>query len=184
MGPDRAGAQAQPLGLAAPGRRTPEPPVKAPPAQGTRHGRQGAVKERYGDPMKVILNIIWLVLCGIWMSLAYVVAGLVCFLLFFLIITIPFGIAAFRIANYVLWPFGRTIEARRDAGVGSLIGNIIWIIFAGWWLAIGHLVTGVALCLTIIGIPLGIACFKIIPISLLPLGVQIVPTASVAAGRV
>ena len=76
----------------------------------------------------------------------------------------------------MLWPFGRTIEARRDAGVGSLIGNIIWIIFAGWWLAIGHLVTGVALCLTIIGIPLGIANFKIIPISLLPLGVRIVPT--------
>ncbi len=126
--------------------------------------------------MKIILNIIWLVLCGIWMSLAYLLAALVCFLLFFLIITIPFGIAALRIANYVLWPFGRTIEVRRDAGVGSLIGNIIWIIFAGWWLAIGHLVTGIALCVTIIGIPLGIANFKIIPISLLPLGVQIVPT--------
>ncbi len=126
--------------------------------------------------MKIILNIIWLVLCGIWMSLAYLLAALVCFLLFFLIITIPFGIAALRIANYVLRPFGRTIEVRRDAGVGSLIGNIIWIIFAGWWLAIGHLVTGIALCVTIIGIPLGIASFKIIPITLLPLGVQIVPT--------
>jgi uncharacterized membrane protein YccF (DUF307 family) len=126
--------------------------------------------------MKTILNVIWLILCGIWMSIAYVFAGLICFLLFFLVITIPFGIAAFRIANYVLWPFGRTIETRRDAGVGSLIGNIVWIIFAGWWLAIGHLVTGVALCLTIIGIPLGLANFKIIPISLLPLGVQIVPT--------
>ncbi len=126
--------------------------------------------------MKTILNVIWLVLCGIWMSLAYVLAGIVCFILFFLIITIPFGIAAFRIANYVLWPFGRTIEARRDAGVGSVIGNIIWIIVAGWWLAVGHLVTGVLLCLTIIGIPLGLASFKIIPVSLLPLGVQIVPT--------
>jgi uncharacterized membrane protein YccF (DUF307 family) len=102
-----------------------------------------------------------------------VLAALVCFLL---IITIPFGIAALRIANYVLWPFGRTIEARRDAGVGSLIGNVIWIIFVGWWLAIAHLVTGTLLCLTIIGIPLGIANFKIIPISLLPLGVRIVPT--------
>ena len=126
--------------------------------------------------MKTILNVIWLILCGIWMSLAYVVAGIVCFILFFLIITIPFGIAAFRIANYVLWPFGRTIEVRRDAGVGALIGNIIWIVVAGWWLAIGHLVTGALLCLTIIGIPLGIASFKIIPISLLPLGVRIVPT--------
>ncbi|HUK70179.1 MAG TPA: YccF domain-containing protein [Streptosporangiaceae bacterium] len=126
--------------------------------------------------MKTILNVIWLILCGIWMSLAYVVAGIICFILFFLVITIPFGIAAFRIANYVLWPFGRTIEPRRDAGVGSLIGNIIWIIVAGWWLAVAHLVTGVALCITIIGIPLGLANFKIIPVSLLPLGVRIVPT--------
>ena len=126
--------------------------------------------------MKTILNVIWLILCGIWMSLAYVAAGIICFILFFLVITIPFGIAAFRIANYVLWPFGRTIEARRDAGVGSLIGNVIWIIVAGWWLAVAHLVTGVALCVTIIGIPLGLANFKIIPVSLLPLGVRIVPT--------
>ncbi len=126
--------------------------------------------------MKTILNVIWLILCGIWMSLAYVAAGIICFILFFLVITIPFGIAAFRIANYVLWPFGRTIEARRDAGVGSLIGNVIWIILAGWWLAVAHLVTGVALCVTIIGIPLGLANFKIIPVSLLPLGVRIVPT--------
>ncbi len=144
-------------------------------------GRAGAHERKplgkgCGDAMKTILNVIWLILCGIWMSLAYVVAGIVCFILFFLIITIPFGIAAFRIANYVLWPFGRTIEVRRDAGVGALIGNIIWIVVAGWWLAIGHLVTGALLCLTIIGIPLGIASFKIIPISLLPLGVRIIPT--------
>jgi uncharacterized membrane protein YccF (DUF307 family) len=123
--------------------------------------------------VRLILNLIWLVLCGLWMALAYVIAGLICFVL---IITIPFGIGAFRIANYVLWPFGRTIEPRRHAGVGSLIGNIIWIVLFGWWLALGHLVTGVALCLTIIGIPLGLASFKIIPITLLPLGVHIVPT--------
>jgi uncharacterized membrane protein YccF (DUF307 family) len=123
--------------------------------------------------MRLILNLIWLVLCGLWMALAYVVAGLICFVL---IITIPFGIGAFRIANYVLWPFGRTIEPRRRAGVGSVIGNIIWIVLFGWWLALGHLITGVALCLTIIGIPLGLASFKIIPITLVPLGVQIVPT--------
>jgi uncharacterized membrane protein YccF (DUF307 family) len=123
--------------------------------------------------MRLILNLIWLVFCGLWMAIAYVVAGLICFVL---IITIPFGIGAFRIANYVLWPFGRTIEPRRHAGVGSVIGNIIWIVLFGWWLALGHLITGVALCLTIIGIPLGLASFKIIPITLLPLGVQIVPT--------
>ena len=126
--------------------------------------------------MRTILNIIWLVLCGIWMSIAYAIAGLFCFLFFFLVITIPFGIAAFRIAGYVLWPFGRTIERRGSAGVGSLIGNILWIIFLGWELALAHLITGALLCLTIIGIPLGLANFKIIPISLVPLGVQIVPS--------
>jgi uncharacterized membrane protein YccF (DUF307 family) len=126
--------------------------------------------------MRFILNIIWLVLCGIWMSIAYAVAGLICFLLFFLVITIPFGIAAFRIANYVLWPFGRTITRHPRSGVGSLIGNILWIIFLGWELALGHLITGILLCITIIGIPLGLANFKIIPISLVPLGVEIVPS--------
>jgi len=128
--------------------------------------------------VRVILNVIWLVLCGIWLAIAYVLAGLIAFIL---IITIPFGIAAFRIANYVLWPFGRTTVPRRDAGVGSLIGNILWIILFGWWLAISHLVAGIALCLTIIGIPLGLANFKMIPISLLPLGVQIVDSDRVGA---
>ncbi len=132
--------------------------------------------------MKTLLNVVWLVLCGFWMAIGYALAGLVCFLLFFLIVTIPFGIAAFRIAGYVLWPFGRTIDPRREAGLGSLIGNIIWIVLFGWWLAIGHLVTGIALCVTIIGIPLGLANFKIIPISLVPLGVQIVPTGEPAPG--
>ncbi len=126
--------------------------------------------------MRLILNIIWLVLCGVWMAIAYAVAGLVCFALFFLVITIPFGIAAFRIAGYVLWPFGRGIERRPAAGVASLLGNILWIILFGWELALAHLVTGVLLCLTIIGIPLGLANFKIIPISLFPLGVRIVPS--------
>ena len=126
--------------------------------------------------MRFILNVIWLVLCGIWMAIAYALAGLLCFVLFFLVVTIPFGIAAFRIANYVLWPFGRTITRRPGSGIGSLIGNIIWIILFGWELAIGHLITGVLLCLTIIGIPLGLANFKIIPISLVPLGAEIVPS--------
>jgi uncharacterized membrane protein YccF (DUF307 family) len=129
--------------------------------------------------MRAILNIIWLLFCGIWMAIAYFFAGLVCFIL---IITIPFGIASWRIANYVLWPFGRTIDRRPTAGVASLIGNIIWIILFGWWLAIGHLVFGIAMCLTIIGIPLGLASFKIIPITLLPLGVRIVPTDEPFAG--
>ena len=126
--------------------------------------------------MRFLLNIIWLVLCGLWMAIGYAVAGLICFLLFFLVITIPFGIAAFRIAGYVLWAFGRSIERRPTSGVGSLFGNILWIILFGWELALAHLFTGVLLCLTIIGIPLGLANFKIIPISLVPLGVRIVPS--------
>jgi uncharacterized membrane protein YccF (DUF307 family) len=129
-----------------------------------------------GRAMRIILNVIWLVLCGFWMAIAYAIAGLVCFALFFLVVTIPFGIAAFRIAGYVLWPFGRTIERRPGAGLGSLIGNVIWIVLLGWELAIGHLITGLLLCVTIIGIPLGLANFKIIPISLVPLGVEVVPT--------
>jgi uncharacterized membrane protein YccF (DUF307 family) len=127
-----------------------------------------------------ILNIIWLVLEGLWMAILYVLAGIVCFIL---IITIPFGIASFRIAGYVLWPFGRTVQRRPDAGAGSMIGNVLWVILFGWWLAIGHLIAGVALCVTIIGIPLGIASFKIIPITLLPLGTQIVPTSQAYSSR-
>lgn len=122
--------------------------------------------------MRLLLNIIWLVFAGFWMAVAYVVAGIVCCVL---IITIPFGIASFRIANYALWPFGRTVVDRRDAGVASVLGNVVWIVFAGWWLALGHVVTGIALCVTIIGIPLGMANFKLIPVSLLPLGREIVP---------
>jgi len=123
--------------------------------------------------LNAILNVIWLVLEGLWMALGYFLAGIVCCLL---IITIPFGIAAFRIAGYVLWPFGRTIERSPTAGAASLIGNVLWVILLGWWLALGHLIAGVLLCLTIIGIPLGLASFKIIPVTLLPLGTRIVPT--------
>jgi len=122
--------------------------------------------------IRLILNVIWLVFEGLWMAIAYAVAGLLCFVL---IITIPFGIAAFRIARYVLWPFGRTIERRPTAGVASVVGNVLWVILFGWWLALGHLISGIALALTIIGIPLAVASFKIIPITLLPLGVRIVP---------
>ncbi|MGH3151880.1 MAG: YccF domain-containing protein [Streptosporangiaceae bacterium] len=121
---------------------------------------------------RLILNVIWIVLCGWWMAILYALAGIICFIL---IITIPFGIAALRIAGFVLWPFGRHIERRAEAGVASLIGNILWIVLIGWWLALGHLASGISLCLTIIGIPLGLANFKLIPVSLLPLGVRIVP---------
>ena len=129
--------------------------------------------------MRLILNLIWLILCGWWMAILYVLAGVVCAIL---IITIPFAIASFRIASYVIWPFGRSVEVRRDFGCASVIGNVIWIVLVGWELAIGHLVAGILLCITIIGIPLGLANFKLIPISLIPLGVRIVPSDELYPG--
>jgi uncharacterized membrane protein YccF (DUF307 family) len=121
--------------------------------------------------MRVLLNLIWLVFGGLVLAFGYAVTALV---MLILIITIPFGIAAGRIALFCLWPFGRTIVRKPGAGAGSLIGNVIWFILAGWWLAIGHIVTGVLMCLTIIGIPLGLANFKLIPVSLTPFGREIV----------
>jgi len=110
------------------------------------------------------------VFAGIWLAILYTIAAVFCFIL---IITIPFGVAALRIARFALWPFGRTIVRKPDVGVASGIGNVIWLVLFGWWLALAHLVTGIAECLTIIGIPLGLANFKLIPVSLLPLGREI-----------
>jgi uncharacterized membrane protein YccF (DUF307 family) len=115
--------------------------------------------------MRTLLNIIWIVFAGFWLFVGYVAAGV---LLCIPIITIPWAIASFRTAAYVIWPFGRTIVSKPTAGIGSFLGNVIWVILAGWWLAIGHLLSGIALCVTIIGIPLAIADFKMIPISLMP----------------
>ena len=123
------------------------------------------------DLVRLLLNLIWLIFGGLVMAFGYAVVALV---MFVLIITIPFGIASARIALFWLWPFGRTLVRRSDAGTASLIGNVIWLILAGWWLAIGHLITGVLMCITIIGIPLGLANFKLIPVSLTPLGRDIV----------
>lgn len=130
--------------------------------------------------MRVILNIIWLIFAGFWLAVGYLVAGL---LLCIPIITIPWAIASFRTANFVFWPFGRTIVARPTAGVGSFLGNVLWVVLAGWWLALGHIVSGIALCITIIGIPMAIADFKMVPISLMPLGKEIVSTRSGAFAR-
>jgi uncharacterized membrane protein YccF (DUF307 family) len=131
--------------------------------------------------MRTLLNIIWLIFAGFWLALGYFAAGIVCCIL---IITIPFGIAAFRIGVFALWPFGKTVVRRHDAGVMSAIGNVIWLVVAGLWLAIGHVITGVVLCVSIIGIPLGLANFKLIPVSLLPLGSEIVSTGDPRAFRV
>jgi len=125
--------------------------------------------------LRTILNILWLVLAGLWSAIGYAIAGIVMFILFFLIITIPFGIASFRLAGYALWPFGRTVVPDPSAGAPSTVGNVIWFIFAGLWLAIGQFLTGVALCITIIGIPFGIANFKLARLSINPLGKKVVP---------
>ena len=121
--------------------------------------------------LNVLLNVIWLVFSGFWLAIAYTLAALICFVL---IITIPFGVAALRIALFALWPFGRTVVRREDAGGASFIGNVLWLILCGWWLALLHVISGVLLCLTIIGLPLGLANFKLIPVSLLPFGREIV----------
>ena len=121
--------------------------------------------------MRIVLNVIWLVFGGFWLAVGYAFAALV---MLILIITIPFSLAAGRMALFCLWPFGRTLVRKPGAGTGALIGNVLWIILAGWWLALGHLITGIAMCITIIGIPLGLANFKLIPVSLTPFGREIV----------
>ena len=128
---------------------------------------------RQAGAVKLLLNLIWLVFGGLWLALGYVVAGIVCCVL---VVTIPFGVASFRMASYALWPFGRTIVDRPTAGAMSTIGNVIWILVAGWWLVLGHLTTALAQAITIVGIPLAIANLKMIPVSLVPLGKEIVPT--------
>jgi uncharacterized membrane protein YccF (DUF307 family) len=123
--------------------------------------------------MRLILNVIWLVLAGFWLAVGYFLAALLCFAL---IVTIPFGFAALRISRYALWPFGRRVVRRADAGAGALVGNVLWLLLFGWWLALSHLLTAFALGITIIGIPLALANLKLIPISLTPLGREIVST--------
>ncbi|MFD3507410.1 YccF domain-containing protein [Nocardia sp. NPDC058666] len=122
--------------------------------------------------VQLILNILWVVLCGFWMALGYLLAAVICFIL---IVTIPFGIASLRLAGYVLWPFGRTVVDKPTAGAGSLVGNVIWFVFAGWWLALGHVFTSIALAITIIGLPFAWANLKLVPLSLFPLGHEVVP---------
>ena len=122
------------------------------------------------DAMRFVLNVLWLIFGGLLLALGYAIAGIICFIL---VVTIPFGIASFRMANYALWPFGRELVRRPTAGVASTVGNVIWLIVAGWWLALGHITTAVAQFITIIGIPLGLANIKLVPVSLFPLGHEI-----------
>jgi uncharacterized membrane protein YccF (DUF307 family) len=124
--------------------------------------------------MNTLLNVIWLLFGGIWLALGYFLAGIICCAL---IVTIPFGIASFRIGVYALWPFGRTVVDRGgQTYLFSTLGNIIWLLVAGVWIAIGHVLTAIPMFVSIIGIPLGIANLKLIPVSLMPLGKVIVQT--------
>ncbi|SDC97882.1 Uncharacterized membrane protein YccF, DUF307 family [Geodermatophilus telluris] len=125
------------------------------------------------DTLRTLLNLVWLVLHGWLLALAYALAGVVACLL---VVTIPFGIAAFRLAGFVVWPFGRTTVPAPGAGVASALGNLVWFLVAGWWLALVHVVAGVAFCLTVVGIPFGIASFKLAAVGLFPLGKRVVDT--------
>ncbi|MGY1609756.1 MULTISPECIES: YccF domain-containing protein [unclassified Geodermatophilus] len=125
------------------------------------------------DTLRTLLNLVWLLVHGWMLALAYALAGVVACLL---VVTIPFGIAAFRLAGFVVWPFGRTTVRAPGAGVASAVGNLLWFLVAGWWLALLHLVAGVAFCLTIIGIPFGVASFKLAAVGLFPLGKRVVET--------
>ncbi len=120
----------------------------------------------------VILNVLWFVLAGFWLAVGYVIAGIVQCLF---IITIPFGVQSFKLAGFALWPFGRAVVVRPNRSRSlSAIGNFLWFFLAGIWLALAHLLTGLLLCLTIIGLPLGLANLKLVPLALAPFGRDIV----------
>ena len=114
------------------------------------------------------------------MALGYLVAALI---MFVLIITIPFGVQALKLASFSLWPFGRTLVRKPTAGVGSVLGNLIWLVFAGWWIAVGHVATALVLAVTIIGIPFAVAHIKLAITALWPFGSEIVPISSLQPGQ-
>jgi uncharacterized membrane protein YccF (DUF307 family) len=122
-----------------------------------------------GINLSFIGNIIWLVFGGIIGAILWAVAGL---LVCITIIGIPFGLQCFKIAGFVLWPFGRQVEVG-NFGVGGLIGNMLWILLLGWELCIAHLTIGIILCITIIGIPFGLQHFKLALLAILPFGATI-----------
>ena len=122
--------------------------------------------------IRLILNVLWLIFGGgLVLALGYGIAALICFAL---VVTIPFGVASLRLAVYSLWPFGRTLVTKPSAGMASGAANVIWVIVAGWWLALSHIIAGIGLCLTIIGIPFGIAAFKLSVLAMVPLGTRVV----------
>jgi uncharacterized membrane protein YccF (DUF307 family) len=132
------------------------------------------------SPVSLFLNILWVLLGGIWMAAGWVVAAII---MAITIIGLPWARAAFNIAVYTLFPFGQKaisrelVTGRSDIGTGifGFIGNLIWLVLAGWWLALGHVVTAVLLAVTIIGIPFAWAHLKLAGIALWPIGKVIVP---------
>lgn len=136
----------------------------------------------------LLLNILWIVTGGIWMALGWLLAAAI---MAITIIGLPWARAAFNIAGYTLLPFGQValrrdeVLGRADLGTGpaGLVGNIIWLVLAGWWLALGHLATAIALALTVIGIPFAWAHLKLALLSLWPIGRMIVPVAEADALR-
>ena len=132
------------------------------------------------SPVSLLLNVFWIVFGGLWMAVAWGVAAVI---MAITIIGLPWTRAAFNIAVYTLLPFGQKAVSRADytgvsdVGTGLLgdLGNIVWLVLAGWWLALGHLIFAVGLALTIIGIPFAWAHLKLAGIALWPIGKMIVP---------
>lgn len=123
-------------------------------------------------PVTLLLNILWFIIGGGFVAgIAWVLLGL---LLAITVVGIPFAVAAFRIAGFAAWPFGRTLVDARTVGdeqiVGTGLANLLWIVFAGIWLWISHVLAGIAYCVTIIGIPFGFAHFRLAAVSFAPLG--------------
>jgi uncharacterized membrane protein YccF (DUF307 family) len=157
---------------------TPDPAFGRPVSVTTHVTVQHDARSGGSSVPEIVLNLIWLVFGGFWLALAYVFAGI---LNMITIIGIPFGIQAFKLAGYALWPFGRVVVERTGRDVGlSTLGNVVWFIFGGFWLAMIHLVTGLFLCLTIIGIPLGIADIKMAGLAIAPFGRRIVSKRDLA----
>lgn len=130
--------------------------------------------------MRLVGNIIWVLLAGLWLAIGYLIAGIINAIF---IITIPFAVKSFKLAGLVLWPFGKVVIVRQDRDVAlGCLGNAIWFVTAGLWLALGHLIAGVLLCLTIVGIPFGIASFRMAGLALAPFGKQVVLRNQVPVG--
>jgi uncharacterized membrane protein YccF (DUF307 family) len=121
--------------------------------------------------MRTIGNVLWLILAGFWLALSYAFAGL---LICITIIGIPFGVQAFKLAQFSLWPFGRTVVRSPEGGCLEVGFNILWLVLFGWAIFLAHIAAGILLCITIIGIPFGIQAFKLSVLALWPFGRQVV----------